>query len=214
MIISIDGGAATGKTTVAKTLSKKINFIHLNSGLIYRALTYIFLENNFLNKKTHFDQVFLNNLDLKVQGDNLNMIYYNSINISSALHSKSIAENIKYISDNVIIRKFITQIQRNLSKNKNVVCEGRDIGSIVFPYAELKFFLECDIDERVERRYNQYLTNNIDCNKSNLKKMILNRDKNDMTRINSPLIKVKESILINTTDLKLEDVIKIMCKNI
>ena len=105
-------------------------------------------------------------------------------------------------------------MQRSLVKNKNVVCEGRDIGSVVFPYAEIKFFLECNIDERTNRRYNQYKKNNISIKKDELKQLILERDKNDTKRKNSPLKRMNDSIIIDTSNLKVEDVIILMCNKI
>ena len=98
--------------------------------------------------------------------------------------------------------------------NKNVVCEGRDIGSIVFPNAEFKFFLECHIKERTNRRYNQFIKNGITIDKNKLKKLIMERDDNDLNRSHSPLKKVPDSIVIDTTKLNIDEVILKMYKNI
>ena len=149
-----------------------------------------------------------------IKGENLNIIFYKNENITSHLYSQRIANNIKYVSNNRFIREYITSIQRDLSKNINVVCEGRDIGSVVFPNADFKFFLKCDIKERVKRRYKQFINNNIVVDKKELKSMILQRDKNDINRKNSPLKIVDGSILIDTTSLSLEDIIKMMCEKI
>ena len=214
MIVSIDGGAATGKSTIAKMLSKEINFVHLNSGLLYRAVTFILIKENFLNESSMFYKKYFSNLELQIKGENLNIIFYKNENITSHLYSQRIAKNIKYVSNNRFIREYITSIQRDLSKNINVVCEGRDIGSVVFPNADFKFFLKCDIKERVKRRYKQFINNNIVVDKKELKTMILQRDKNDINRKNSPLKIVDGSILIDTTSLSLEDIIKMMCEKI
>ena len=214
MIVSIDGGAATGKSTIAKMLSSKINFVHLNSGLLYRAVTFILIKENFLNESSLFYKKYFKNLELQIKGESLNVIYYKNENITSHLYEQQIADNIKYVSNNRFIREYITSIQRELSKNVNVVCEGRDIGSVVFPNADIKFFLKCDIDERVKRRAKQFINNNIIVDNKKLKAMILNRDKNDINRKNSPLKIVDSSIIIDTTNLKLEDIIKMMCEKI
>ena len=168
MIIAIDGGAATGKTTIAKLLSEKINFLHLNSGLIYRGITHVLFENKFLNKNESFYKQFLKNINFEVTGDKYNVIRYNNKNITNLLHDKYIAENISFVSDNAIIRDYITKLQRKISTNINVVCEGRDIGTVVFPFADYKFFLNADINVRVERRYQQYLKNNIQIEKKQI----------------------------------------------
>jgi len=214
MIVSIDGGAATGKSTIAKMLSKKINFIHLNSGLLYRAVTYILIKEDFMNQSSLFYKKYFKNLELQIKGENLNVIFYKNENITAHLYSQKIANNIKYVSNNRFIREYITSVQRDLSKNINLVCEGRDIGSVVFPNADIKFFLKCDISERVKRRSKQFINNNINVNEKELKTMILERDKNDINRENSPLKIVDGSILIDTTSLSLEDIIKMMCEKI
>ena len=214
MIIAIDGGAGTGKTTIAKLLSEKINFIHLNSGLIYRAVTYILLKNNYLNNTDNFYQDFLKDVNLKIVGKKLDVVMYDSKNITDNLYNKEITDNIKYTSNNFYIRSHVTDIQRLLSVEKNVICEGRDIGSVVFPNAKFKFFLDCDINQRTERRYNQFLKNNIIIDKDNLKKMILERDLNDSNREHSPLKRVSDAILIDTTKMNIEEVILKMYNNI
>ena len=214
MIIAIDGGAGTGKTTIAKLLSEKINFIHLNSGLIYRAVTYILLKNNCFNNTDNFYQDLLRDVNLKIIGDKLDVVMYDSHNITDNLYNKEITDNIKYTSNNFYIRSYVTDIQRLLSVEKNVICEGRDIGSVVFPNAKFKFFLECDINQRTERRYNQFLKNNIIIDKDNLKKMILERDLNDSNRDHSPLKRVSDAILIDTTKMNIEEVILKMYNNI
>ena len=214
MIIAIDGGAGSGKTTIAKLLSEKINFIHLNSGLIYRAVTYILLKNNYLNNTDNFYQDFLKDVNLKIVGKKLDVVMYDSKNITDNLYNKEITDNIKYTSNNFYIRSHVTDIQRLLSVEKNVICEGRDIGSVVFPNAKFKFFLDCDINQRTERRYNQFLKNNIIIDKNNLKKMILERDLNDSNREHSPLKRVSDAILIDTTKMNIEEVILKMYNNI
>ena len=210
MIIAIDGGAATGKTTIAKLLSEKINFLHLNSGLIYRGITHVLFENKFLNKNESFYKQFLKNINFEVTGDKYNVIRYNNKNITNLLHDKYIAENISFVSDNAIIRDYITKLQRKISTNINVVCEGRDIGTVVFPFADYKFFLNADINVRVERRYQQYLKNNIQIEKKQIKKMLIRRDHNDINRQVSPLIKAKDAMKIDTTNKTVNEQIDII----
>ena len=214
MIIAIDGGAATGKTTIAKILSKKINFIHLNSGLLYRGITFILTENDLLNKNDNFYLKFLNKMNFKVSGAKFNIINYNNFDITPKLHDKHITENIKFISNNIIIRKYITDLQRKISNNINIVCEGRDIGTVVFPFAKYKFFLNADINIRVERRYKQYLNNNITIEKKEIKQMLLDRDYNDSNRKVSPLKKAEDSIVLDTSNRSVEEQIDIIVEKI
>ena len=210
MIVAIDGGAATGKTSIAKLLSKKINYIHLNSGLLYRGITYILIQNKLLNKEDIFYSEYLKKINFKVVGVGYNTILYNNINITNLLHDKYIAENINFISNNIIIREYITKLQRHIANNINVVCEGRDIGTVVFPFAEFKFFLKADIDIRVERRYQQYLKNNISLEKEKIKEMLIDRDYNDTNRKVSPLKKANDSVELDTTYKTIEEQIDII----
>ena len=214
MIIAIDGGAATGKTTIAKLLSKKIDFVHLNSGLIYRGITYILSKDNLLNENDDFYINYLKEIDFKITGDNFNKIFYNNYDITNQLHNKNITENIKFISNNIVIREYITKLQRTISKNINVVCEGRDIGTVVFPSADFKFFLTADINVRVERRFSQYLSNNIEIKREKIKKMLLNRDYNDSNRKISPLKKANEAIVLDTTNKSINEQIDIIISKI
>jgi len=214
MIIAIDGGAATGKTTIAKLLSKKINFIHLNSGLLYRGITYILIENNLLNKDDDFYLEYLKKINFKLVGGKFDIVKYNSLNITNKLHDKYITENINFISTNLVIRNYITNLQRKISTNIDVVCEGRDIGTVVFPGADFKFFLSAHIDIRVERRYQQYLNNNIKIEKEKIKKMLLDRDYNDTNRKVSPLMKAKDSVVLDTTNKTINEQIDIIVENI
>ena len=196
MIIAIDGPAASGKTSTAKKLAEKLSYTHLNSGLMYRALTYVFLIENCINDFSKNLNILLKKI--KFTGKNLNTVYYNNENITDYLYSEQINSNIKFISNNKKIRKNLILLQRKLVENKNVVCEGRDIGSVVFPNAEFKFYLEADINVRALRRYKQ-LKNDLSIDE--IKKNIVSRDFNDKNRNISPLIKTSDCIIVDTTEM-------------
>ena len=199
MIIAIDGPAASGKSTTAKLLAEKIDFIHLNSGLMYRAITYIIIKNNLLEDFSSSIKFIFENL--KFKGKNLTIVFFKHKNISDKLYSEKINKNINFVSNNIIIRKKLIQFQRSLVKNKNVVCEGRDIGSVVFPDAEFKFYLNASIDERADRRYKEVLKTKSYISKEEIINNIMIRDSNDINRKNSPLMKVKDCIELDTTNL-------------
>ena len=215
MIVAIDGPAASGKSTTAKLLAKKMDFIHLNSGLMYRAVTFILIENSLLNNITDSIQLIFKNLQFK--GQNLDIVYYTDIEITDKLYDEEINKNINIVSNNYFVRKKLIEHQRFLVKNKNVICEGRDIGSVVFPNAEFKFYLNADIDTRAERRFEDLRKNNSKVSKKEIIENIMNRDKNDKSRKISPLIKVKDCIEVNTTKLtinqQVEYIYSIIIKN-
>ena len=204
MIISIDGPAASGKSTTAKLLSERLNYIHLNSGLFYRAVTYIYIEKNlFDNKHYSIDKFFLNN-DLNLYGDKLDKVIWNNLDITKYLYDEKINSKINVISNNHLIRKYLVDKQRNVSLDKNIVCEGRDIGTVVFPNAEFKFYLNASINSRIRRRYKEFNNNNIDVNEDQIKKNLIKRDANDINRKISPLKKADDAIEIDTTNMTIE----------
>ena len=200
MIIAIDGPAASGKSTTARLLADKLDFIHLNSGLMYRAVTYIFIKNGFLNKEISLNR-FFTDIDLEFNGKNLDSVFYNGKDITSFLNDEKINENIKIVSNNKLIRKKLIELQREIVKDENVVCEGRDIGSVVFPNAEFKFYLNANIEKRAERRFNEISKSDSEISKKSILENLKKRDSNDINRKNSPLIKVSDCIEIDTTEL-------------
>ena len=205
MIIAIDGPAASGKSTTAKILAKKLGFIHLNSGVMYRAITYILMKKNMIINSNDCYEDFFENLNLSFEGKNLDKVFFDKIDISNKLYYEEVSNNIKFISNNPLIRKKLIKIQRNITKNKNVVCEGRDIGSVVFPNSEFKFYLNANIDNRVDRRFNQVIEIDTRISKDQIKRNLIERDLNDIKREHSPLMKADDSIEIDTTELTIQE---------
>tara|TARA_Y100000768_G_scaffold340396_1_gene284221 strand:+ start:429 stop:1088 length:660 start_codon:yes stop_codon:yes gene_type:complete len=204
MIISIDGPAASGKSTTARLLAKKLDFIHLNTGLYYRAITYIFIKNNLFDSNQSSIIDFFNNNNIELKGKSLSRVFWNEINISSFLFENIVNEKIHIISNNAIIRKKLVSMQRLIGRENNIVCEGRDIGSVVFPNADFKFFLVADIKSRIKRRFNEQKLKNPLLDIKDVEDSLTSRDFNDSTRINSPLIKPVDSIEIDTTKMTIE----------
>ena len=214
MIVAIDGPGASGKSTTAKLLSKKIKFIHLNTGLLYRGVTYVFIEKKlFVNEDISIDDFFKNNC-IELSGKKLNKVMWNGADITNYLSNESINKNINFISNNRSIRTYLINMQRELCLNKNIVCEGRDIGTVVFPNAEYKFYLNASIDSRTNRRYLQLNKNNKNVEKSKIKDNLILRDKNDMERDISPLCKADDAIEIDTTDVSIDEQVLIIYNKI
>tara|TARA_B110000263_G_scaffold32288_1_gene24503 strand:+ start:370 stop:1035 length:666 start_codon:yes stop_codon:yes gene_type:complete len=201
MVISIDGPAASGKSTTAELLSNKLGFIHLNSGLLYRGITYLFLKKNIITlNESSIDNFFLKN-DFNLAGENLNKVIWNSQNISQYLFMENINEAINDISNNHLIRNYLIDKQRILSFNKDIVCEGRDIGTVVFPDADFKFYLVATIESRASRRFSELKINNKHITRTSVMLNLINRDKNDINRKYSPLRKADDAIEIDTTNM-------------
>ena len=146
--------------------------------------------------------IFLNKIDLK--GSNLDKVFWNEIDITEKLSNENINKNINKISNDYLIRKNLVDKQRLLSLNRNIVCEGRDIGTVVFPNAEFKFFLNASIKSRVQRRYEELRKKNIIVDMKEVQSNLINRDKNDINRDLSPLLKAEDAIEVDTTNLAID----------
>ena len=204
MIIAIDGPAGSGKSTTARLLAKKLDFIYLDTGAMYRAVTLFFLDNKI--DLTNSDEVSsaLNKINLKIENrSNSFNVFVQNTNVNNLIRDELINKNVSNVSEIYSVRKKMVEIQREFSSNKDIVIEGRDIGSHVFPNADYKFYIEADINVRASRRMKD-LSN---ANKSldDMCKLLLERDKIDSNRNISPLIKPKDAYVVDTTSLSIEE---------
>ena len=192
MIISIDGAAGTGKTTVGIKLAKELNYQFLDSGKIYRAYTYKMIKNNTLEAIDIINQLSTTNIEYKYLS-NKEILKLDGQNVSDELHSEQVDKYVSNISKIPEIRLKMTELQREIAK-KNFIVVGRDIGTVVLPNAELKIFLTASIDERTRRRFNERKNENI----KDIEKSIRNRDYIDSTRKVAPLKIPKNAVVIDT----------------
>ena len=192
MIISIDGAAGTGKTTVGIKLAKELNYQFLDSGKIYRAYTYKMIKNNTLEAIDIINQLSTTNIEYKYLR-NKEILKLDGQNVSDELHSEQVDKYVSDISKIPEIRVKMTELQREIAK-KNFIVVGRDIGTVVLPNAELKIFLTASIEERARRRFNERKNENI----KDIEKSIRNRDYIDSTRKVAPLKIPKNAVVIDT----------------
>ena len=192
MIISIDGAAGTGKTTVGIKLAKELNYQFLDSGKIYRAYTYKMIKNNTLEAINIINQLSTTNIEYKYLS-NKEILKLDGQNVSDELHSEQVDKYVSDISKIPEIRLKMTELQREIAK-KNFIVVGRDIGTVVLPNAELKIFLTASIEERARRRFNERKNENI----KDIEKSIRNRDYIDSTRKVAPLKIPKNAVVIDT----------------
>ncbi len=205
MIIAIDGPAGSGKSTTARLLAEKLNFIYLDSGAMYRAVTLFFLRNN-IDLTNHLDILnALEEINLKIdyKSNNFN-VYVQNENVNDSIRDEKININVSNISEISEIRKKMVKLQRNFSTNKNIVIEGRDIGSHVFPNAEFKFYVDANIKVRAARRIKD-VSNSSKISLGEMCEQLLKRDKIDSSRDISPLIKPEDAIVVDTTFLSIEE---------
>ena len=204
-IIAIDGGVATGKSTIAKAVAKELNFVYINTGDMYRAVTLYFVQNNI---EITDENIVSNINDIKItfKLENNNVItILNGEDVTEKLHSANISKLVPLVAKVKKKKKKMVELQREFAKNNSIVMDGRDIASVVFPNATLKIFLTASLDERARRRKldlekrGEYIDIDI------LKNDILKRDKIDMEREESPLIKVEDAVVIDTTGHNISD---------
>lgn len=201
MVITIDGPGGTGKSTTAELLAQRLGYYHLNSGTLYRWITFNALQQ-------HLD---LNDSDVlfKLAQE----LDYNNIDYN-VLRKQIVSDNVAKVASIPSIREEIVEIQRNYAKDKNIVVEGRDIGTVVFPDAEYKFYFTASLEIRAKRRYNQMQKEGLEADYEYILESIAQRDRQDIEREHSPLRKAEDAIEINTDNLTVEEGIEIIIKEI
>lgn len=206
MIIAIDGPAGSGKSTTAKLLAEKLGYVYLDTGAMYRAITVFFIDNKNDLKDLKLLSESLEEVNIFIKYEKDFKIFINDVNVNNRIRESNVDNMVSSVSKLDFVRNKLIIIQRKFSEGKNIVVEGRDIGSNVFPNADFKFFLNADINERARRRLKdkQYTSMSIE----NLVKEIKKRDMIDSNREISPLIKVDDAIEINTTSLTIKQQVK------
>ena len=213
-IISIDGASSTGKSTLARKISNLLKFIHIDSGAMYRAVT-LFAKNNHLLSNNLVDKNALIKLLPNIKVDFVeNNIHLNDTDVSKDVRDENISNFVSRVAEIPEVRSFLVTKQRNFTINHNVVMDGRDIGSVVFPDADIKFFLHADLNIRVERRYNELKSLNSNICKEEVKLNIIQRDYTDSNRQDSPLIVPENAISIDVSEFDINSLFEFMMKKI
>ncbi len=212
MIVAIDGPAGAGKSTVAKILAKRLGFLYIDTGAMYRALTLKALDNNIdiSNEYKINELVLKTNIDLRSNTDGSLSIILDGKDVSLEIRQPRITQVVSDVSKIKGVRQVLVKMQRELGQKGNCVLEGRDIGTVVFPHAEKKFFIDATADVRVNRRFKELKGLNQDIAENDVAKDLSNRDKIDSTREVSPLRKAEDAIYIDTTKLSIEEVVSKM----
>lgn len=198
MKIAIDGPAGSGKSSLAKEIAKRLGILYVDTGAMYRAITLKLLKED----ESSYEDI-LKNTKISFEGDK---IFLDGRDVSKEIRENEISNKTSEMSKKKIIRDYLVKMQREIARDKDVVMEGRDIGSVVLKDAEYKFFLTADVKTRAMRRYKQ-----IDDDKVSFDEILEDlkvRDYNDSHRENSPLIQTEDAILIDSTDLNAEETIE------
>ncbi len=205
-IIAIDGPAASGKSTTAKLLAKKLKYVYIDSGAMYRACGLYVLNHNVKLKDLKTLQQMLDKIDIKIKyTEQGNKLYLNGENVTLRIREADITKLSSEIAVIGIVREKMVELQREIGKDGGVIMDGRDIGTIVFPYADFKFFMIADVKTRAKRRWEEANEKGENLNLEEIEKEIIWRDKNDTTRKISPLVKAKDAIEVNTSNMTIKE---------
>ena len=203
MIIAVDGPAGSGKSTISKLLAKELGLVYLDTGAMYRLFTLKMLKENVSFSDSHKIDELLENLNINIENDRF---YLDEKDVSEEIRKTDVAENVSKTAAIKEVREKMVNLQREFSKSKNVILDGRDIGTVVFPEADIKIFLVADAKERAERRFKELHEKGENISLDNIYENILKRDRLDSTRENSPLKKANDAIEVDTTGKNIEEV--------
>ena len=218
IVIAIDGYASTGKSSIAKLLSSHLNYIYINSGSMYRAITFYAISNKLIPLTKKNINILINllpdvQLDYRINNSTgFYDIYLNNTNIENKLKSLEVSNHVSLIAEIPNIRKHVVKIQKSFQNKGGLVMDGRDIGSVVFPNADLKLFLTASDDVRAKRRYDELIYDGYTINYKDVFNNIISRDKKDSKRKDSPLIIPKDAVVIDNSKMNITDQLNFIIK--
>ena len=207
IIIAIDGYSSCGKSTLARELAKELHYVFIDTGAMYRGVTLFALQNNFIHNNDVDRGAIIRALDSIELSFKLNPetkkpeLYLNGENVEKIIRSPNVAAYVSQVATIKEVRQKLVLEQRKMGSYGGIVMDGRDIGSVVFPNADLKLFVTADLEERVRRRYSELKENGVETTKEEIQFNLTERDRIDPTRMESPLIQVEDAIVIDNTNL-------------
>jgi len=207
--VAIDGPAGAGKSTVAKKLAEKLNFTYLDSGAMYRAVTLAALEDGVdVNNKEKLKRLVKDlSIDIEYKNNNFK-IYMDDQDITNEIRTEKVDNNVSAVAKIKAVRDELVKKQRMIAQTKDIVMDGRDIGTRVLPQADYKFYITATVKERAKRRYKDVVNRGEDKSFEEVQQEIIRRDRIDSNRKYSPLKKAEDAVVIDTTDLNKEQVLK------
>jgi cytidylate kinase len=208
--IAIDGFSSCGKSTLAKAMAESLQFLFVDSGAMYRAVTYYFLKNEVYIHQPAEVKNALENINITLEpSPNGNLTFLNGKDISLDIRDMAVAEMVSKVAAISSVRTAMVEQQRQMSLHNNLIMDGRDIGTVVFPKAVLKIFLTADIEVRVNRRYLDLISKNAIVSLPDIRRNLFLRDYIDSTRTDSPLLRAEDAIVLNNSNLSREEQLEI-----
>ena len=207
--VAVDGPAGSGKSTITKMVAEKLGFNYVDTGAMYRALTYNFLSNDLKELEENRIKELLEKLDFRVEYvDGVQYVYVNDVEVSDKIRTAEVSQYTSLFAKSPAVREFLIDTQRNLAHTNNIIMDGRDIASVVLPNADVKIFLTASVEERARRRvldFERQGLENVDFEK--VKEDIKARDWQDENRDIAPLVKVDSATLVETTSMTIGEVV-------
>lgn len=213
MIIVIDGPAGSGKSSTARAVAGKLGIEYLDSGALYRALTTVYVDQEGDDLNLFFEILGTLTISFKYE-DGLFRVWVDQQEVTDRLRSKEIAEHVSEVASMPRVRSFVNELMRNAVQTGNYIAEGRDLGTAVFPEADLKFFMSASVEERARRRLEQLQEKDIDTTLEQVHRNIRQRDQKDTQRTSDPLKKADDAIEVDTTNLTFEQQVEQICSTI
>lgn len=204
MIIAVDGYSACGKSTLAKDLAKELGIVYIDSGAMYRAITLYYLEQREKNPILTIEELPLDQIQIDFIPGHKPIILLNKKDVSDEIRQPSVSDLVSEVSAVSKIRTALVDFQRKIAEGKSIIMDGRDIGSVVFPNADVKLFITAAIDTRAKRRFLELQQRGIQQSLEQIKSNLLKRDQIDSTRSDSPLTQTADAFLIDNTLLNRE----------
>lgn len=205
IIVAIDGPAGAGKGTITKKVGEKLGLINIDTGAMFRCVTLNVLQEGIEIQQENQIKEILDkiNIDLKENGE----VFLNGKDVSKKIREEEVNHLVSPVSVIPIVRKKLLDLQRKIAKGKNIIMEGRDIGTVVFPNADVKIYLDASAEERAKRRVKQNQEKGIKCSYEEVLKNIINRDKTDSTREVAPLRQAEDAIYMDTTNMTIDETV-------
>jgi cytidylate kinase len=209
--IAIDGYSSTGKSTIARQLANLLHYVYVDTGAMYRAVTYFAMQNNYISDTFFLKEELinaLNNIHIHFKfNEELGFaeVFLNNVNVEREIRTLAVSSFVSKVAEISEVRRKLVEQQQEMGKNVGVVMDGRDIGTVVFPNATLKFFMTASAEKRAKRRYDELINKGEKVSFEDILKNIQYRDHIDTTRDDSPLIKAEDAIVIDNSNLTLEE---------
>lgn len=209
MVVAIDGPAGSGKGTVTKLVAERLGLVNIDTGAMYRCVALECVNKNIKPEEIEKIAEVLEDIDIQLKREgNSQIVLLNGQDVSKEIRKEQIDENVAKYAAIKIVRDKVTPIQQKMGENANIIMEGRDIGTVVFPNADVKIFLDCSIEERAKRRYKQNIERGLNTPYEEVLSSLIERHKLETERTIAPFVKAEDAILVDSSNMSIEEVVE------